>query len=190
MFTTFNDACIQSFPHVCCNSMKSFCSDQKQFIGRDTVDLFDTGGSENVSISSFDDEALRKRHLCSSTVWWQLKGWSQQDGLLHSHSDTVFINPAELYWILTINKYFNINYQNFLSLYKACENGWFSLQLLRWTLTIAWYIFDTGYKSFRVFFYSRLQVEGCHTLTGLHCFLFLIWMGTVQIAPGTFRLLG
>jgi hypothetical protein len=63
----------------------------------------------------FDNEHslhLWKRHPCTSTGERQLTDWREQvttwRGLLCSHSGIVCINPIELYWIATINKYFNI----------------------------------------------------------------------------------
>jgi hypothetical protein len=49
MSTAFSDACIQSFPHVLCNPVKSLCSYGKRFTRRSNVDLFGTGESGNVS---------------------------------------------------------------------------------------------------------------------------------------------
>jgi hypothetical protein len=34
----------------------------------------------------------------------QVTTWRDLRGLLYSHSDIVFINPIEMYWIATINK--------------------------------------------------------------------------------------
>jgi hypothetical protein len=62
-----------------------------------------------------------KRHPCTSTVWRQLTGWREQvttwrdlGGLLCSLSD-MFFNPIQLYWIGTINKYFNMGWVTFRS---------------------------------------------------------------------------
>jgi hypothetical protein len=51
MTTAFSDACIHTF-QVLWNSVKSFCNDRKLFVGRDTVDLFSTGRSGNVTLNS------------------------------------------------------------------------------------------------------------------------------------------
>jgi hypothetical protein len=63
-----------------------------------------------------------KRHPCTSTVRRQLTDWREQvttwrdlRGLSYSHSDIVFINPIELYWIATINDYFNTGCVTFRS---------------------------------------------------------------------------
>jgi hypothetical protein len=52
MSTAFSDAFINSFPHVWCNSVKSFYSDGDGS-PEDIVDLFGTGESGNVSLNSF-----------------------------------------------------------------------------------------------------------------------------------------
>jgi hypothetical protein len=77
----------------------------------------------------FDNEHslhLWKRHPCISTVWRQLTDWREQVTTwrdlrrpLCSHSDVVciYINPVELYWIATINKYFNMGCMTFHSVY-------------------------------------------------------------------------
>jgi hypothetical protein len=69
-----------------------------------------------------------KRHPCTSNVWRQLTDWREQVTtwsdlyvLLCSHGDIVFPNPSELYWIGTINKYFNV----------GCVTCW-SLCIIYW----------------------------------------------------------
>jgi hypothetical protein len=74
----------------------------------------------------FDNEQslhLWKTHPCTSTVERQLTDWREQvttwrdlRGLLYSQSNTVFINPIELYWIAAINKYFKTGSVTFRSL--------------------------------------------------------------------------
>jgi hypothetical protein len=67
---------------------------------------------------------LWKRHPCTSTVWRQLTDWRVQvttwrdlRGLLYNHSDIVClrINSTGLYWMATINKYFNMGCVTFRS---------------------------------------------------------------------------
>jgi hypothetical protein len=109
MSTAFSDACIQS-PHVWRNPVKSSCV--TEFTRWDTVDLFDTGESGNVSPKLilankvrtrcqvvFENEHslhLWRRHPCTSIVWKQLTDlreqvttWRGLWGLLYSHSDIV-----------------------------------------------------------------------------------------------------
>jgi hypothetical protein len=122
MSTAFSDTCIDCFPHVWCNLVKSSCSDRKRFTRRDIVDLFSTGQSGNASQLRtrcqvvFDNEhslRLCKIHTCTSTVWRQITDWCEQvttwrdlRGLLYSHSDTVCLliqlNYTELQPLINI----------------------------------------------------------------------------------------
>jgi hypothetical protein len=100
---------------------------RKWFTRRDIVDLFGTGESRNVSLNSYK---LSKDEMPGSVRQWTLFAlvkntslyldfWKTTDRLarrrLCSHSDIVFINPVELYWIATINKYFNMDCLTFRS---------------------------------------------------------------------------
>jgi hypothetical protein len=82
----------------------------------------------------------------------QVTTWRVLRGLLYSHSDIVFNNPIELYWIATINKYFNMGCVTFRSL---CVTR--TLLDIVHCLRYIWFS-----RRFGSWLYSRLQVIGCH----------------------------
>jgi hypothetical protein len=74
----------------------------------------------------FDNEHslhLWKRHPCTSTLWRQLTDWREQvttwrdlRGLMYIHNYTVCLYQIKSYWIVIINKYFNMGCVTFRSL--------------------------------------------------------------------------
>jgi hypothetical protein len=118
MFTAFSDACIHCFPHVRCvwyNPVKSPCVTEMvhqycrsiwhKRIGKSISELI-LASSVRTTMNTYWE--LWKRHPCTSTIWRQLIGWSEQVTTccdLYSHTYTVSVNPIELYWIATISKY-------------------------------------------------------------------------------------
>jgi hypothetical protein len=129
VYTAFSDAYIEAFPPVWCNPVKSSRSVRKRFTRRDIVDLFGTG--ESGMYPWTHSGKLSKNEMPGSVRQWTLVAlvkktslyfdcWKTTDGLaragynmtwpawalVQSQRYCVFINPIELYWITTVNKYF------------------------------------------------------------------------------------
>jgi hypothetical protein len=130
MSTAFSDACIHSLPHVCCCPEKSFCSDGNgspdeilwfvwnRRIGKCIPKLILASFVRSRYQVVFDNEHslhLWKRHPCTSTVERQLPDWREQVITWRDLRGLLFINPIELYWIATSNKYFNMGCVTFRS---------------------------------------------------------------------------
>jgi hypothetical protein len=130
---------------------EEFLQWKKLLSSRDIVNLSGTGlgthphthpGKLNnnempVSVQQWTSVALEKKTFfhsdCSNTTGRPAQAdynMNMTCGLLYSHSDIVFIDPIELYWIATINKYFNMRCVTFQTLcilvfqFFCCSTSW------------------------------------------------------------------
>jgi hypothetical protein len=106
MSTAFSDARIHSFPHVWRNPAKSFCATETEH--QTTYYRMREWEGEWTLV------ALVK-NTCTSTVWRQMTDWSEQVTTWRASDIELFVNPTVLYWIATINKYFDMGCVTFRS---------------------------------------------------------------------------
>jgi hypothetical protein len=88
---------------------------------------------------------LWKRHPCTLTVWKQLMDWHVTCvGSCIVTAICVFINPIKLYWISTINKYFNIGWVTFWSscIYEYYPKYWYIFTDCLWLWTSSSHQYD------------------------------------------------